>query len=153
MVMRAAWGPLFSAGAKAGETFATIFARGAAMGLQTFRRSVMLGDFRIARGVPVTRSMFGALPINETIPRAWLGPAHETQAREFRYMLVGQGWLTATGETASRVVSIVSDTALTKRQVLESAQAQWGTLTPEEQVAGTYVVFESYSIFAGRARD
>lgn len=147
MVMRAAWGPLFSWGARTGQTFTTVFTRGRVMGLSTYRRAVMLGDWRIANARGVSRSMFESLSHRDIVPRAWMGEAHEGQRQTYRYSVELRGYNKTTRVEVFRTASVESRTQLTKQQVEERAWAQWG-----ETYEGAPEYFEDVTLWGGRVK-
>lgn len=140
MVMRAAWGPLFSWGARTNQTFVTVFARGQAMGLRTYRDIVMRGDFRVARARGLSPAMYRGLPRREIVPRAWLGERAIGQKQTYRYLVELKGYNLQTGAEAFRTPAIESRVPLTKNQILEKAWAEWGEVY--EGAADQYVSAE-----------
>lgn len=146
-ITRAAWGPLLTSAQRQGWTFARAFTTGRAMGLSTYRRAVMLGDWRVARGIRVSRSMIESLSRTEIVPTAWLGEAPEGQRGVYRYIVEMRGRNLQTGEPVYRALAIESETPFTRGQIEETAWEKWG---------GTYEgaedFYEGVTLFSGSVK-
>jgi len=127
MFARGAWTQVFNVAAKQGLSFAAAFDLGRSMGLPSYRRAVMLGDFNVFRGWAVTQSWFKYAPENRVMGKPYLAPAFESQKQAYMYRVEMKGLSTVTGDERTQVVTIHTDSAMTKADLEAAALDEYGS--------------------------
>lgn len=148
-VARAAWNILFNQVAQAHMPFSYVFHMGRSMGLPSYRRALMLGDYNVYRGWAITQSWFKSIPKGETPKDSFLAPGWEGQKQKYMYRVELQGKSIVTGTTQTQVVTIHSDTSLSISQMENAAIDEYGS----EYAAEAYAIdVDSATALGGFAR-
>ncbi len=127
MFARGAWNLVFNQAAKEGMTFASAYSLGRSMGLSSYRRAVMLGDYNVYRGWNVSQSWFKSIPNTTPMDRKYLGVGYQDQKQAYMYRVQLTGVSTISGEARKQIVTIHTDMEMTKSQLEAAAIDEYGS--------------------------
>jgi len=125
-IARAAWNILYNQVAQAHMPFSYVFSMGRSMGLPSYRRALMLGDYNVYRGWAITQSWFKSLSKGETPKDSFLAIGWENQKQKYMYRIELAGKSIVTGVDLKQVVTIHSNVALDIKTMEENALFEYG---------------------------
>ncbi len=106
MFLRPSWTMIFSYAAGAGLNFTQAFNLGRSMGLGSYRRIIMLGDWNTARGFEVSKNTVKYLPKNAPVADQYLAPGYLSQPEKYMYRVQITGVSAISGQTMTQTVSL-----------------------------------------------
>lgn len=139
------------AASEAGQSFGEVFRDMQAGGMQTYRRTDMLSDYRQFRGIPEKADLLQYVRKDYTPSAKLYTVTKGYQHTKFRYQLNVDIYKPLTGETFVMSTNIASDVQLTPRQLEEAGinSVMPGVDKSEFEITGyrPYAAFAQEGVF------
>jgi len=129
---RSAWNLVYGYAAAQGLSFASTFRLGTSLGLSSYRRAIMLGDYNIFKGVLPSKSWFSNAPKTQRTEAWMLAPGYVDQRSMYKYTVKVTGNSVFTNLPREGYGTIWSDTPMTLKEIEDEAMNMYGGLNRVE---------------------